>query len=648
MKQQYKSRLYPAVLFLFALFARFVVYWQPVLYKIRRDDFGPLIYPAFLAGVDWRQFVSGGTLYYGYGYYWIFAPLFKFITAQKLLLVAIVGINAMLIALTSVFIYFMLVRYLSFPHSFSTAVFAFIPTVFLGQAMSDHTVWYRTDNETSQFFACWLLVWLLFKANKIHEDRHASSKDKTVIAIAVALVLNWSLTLHERSMALLLAFVLVELLLFAIKREWLVKPIPFFIALIVGFLAQRYLRSAIIHVMWLGGWPEKNTSVLSRVNLWFLESLTSLKTLMFVVIGNLHTFTICAFGLPAFAAVTVIAWLLAQLPPLRERMGSLFQGEGDELIPSPILIMLVFGLCTMIIIAGHAIRWGLMLYPHILKNEIDFAYRGLCYNRYYYVYCGPIVLGLFAHLYMKKTFPRTLAEISLLTWSAIEVSFFAFVYPYIVIADERTGADYVRRALGIYVLDNISNGKRMFLAMASMAVALILLTVFIVRSQNANQRTSEGRHIRRKDASSSAQKQARRGMPYLVATALFMTAVIVFSRVHQVDLANGPSLTFGDIGDVAATVSQLEDDGALPENIHTSTEGWSNTLCFLTRDIPYWRGYPSAEELANDNLIVAAKKSDGSRYLEAGYEAFDIGKYTLYTNNDTTAAGLSHLLYDAM
>ena len=610
------------VLFITALFFRLICYWQPVLHKFRCDDFGTVIYPAYAAGYDWSAFVSGTDYYYGFGYYWIFAPMFRLISSPKILLLSITVINGILIALISCFLYHLLVKYLSFPRELTTAMFAFLPTMYQGDNLVGGGYWYRTDNEVPVFLVCWLVVWLLLKAR---EKVEGSLKTRVFLSLGMSLLLCWGLTVHERLLALALAVILTEGLLFLLKKKWLFQPVAFFTSFAAGFVLQRYLRKLVIGALWAGNTPGKNTSAFSRVSFWFLQSLDAVKTFFILFFGNLYNFIQKGFGLPAFAIVLVFLWVGKQLPILRKKYFEKDEAVASSWIGSSMLIMLVFGICVLITLTGLAVRWGALLCEGLRTGEIVYEYKGICYSRYYFVFIGPVIFGVLTYFYHHMPLRHEVKEAVWGVFLGIELLFFFEIFPYCVRAKTLTDSNlYVKRAFGIHNLYLFSDEIQMAESM------LLVITVMFLASLGV-------KHHKRRE----------KGKKYLRILAVFLMLVFGMNRVglvigQQVLRNVGVSFHFYEGENVAEAVSALEEEGLLPDKVYLPNTNWSFGVQFMNREVSYISGSPSEDQLGEDTLVLS-KSKNVRKYLDAGYEQVKLGKYRAYTNNPKTAEALRGL-----
>lgn len=610
-RERSKFDWYCMLTFLSALILRIIYYWQPVTHKLRSDDFGPLTYPAYLAGYQWTSYVAYTKRYYGYGYYWIFTPLFKLIHDSRTLLLAIVMINGLLILLCSVLIYELLVRYCSFPGKLETVIFALLPSLFQGElSPTGKNFLYRTDNEVPLYFVCWLMVWIILKA---HKNYNAPIKKRIGIAVCTSVILCWGLTVHERALALVLAVFFAEILLYLYKRKWLLQPGAFFGSFAVGFLIQRYFRNIVINVIWAGNWPEKNTSAFSRVNLWFLESWKALKSLIIVFFGNLYNFILKGFGFPALAIVIVSVWIVKQLPVIRKKWFEKDEDVRAEWVDPYVLIMLIFGTCAMIIIAGLGVRWGALLYPGILSNKVVSGYKGICYSRYYYTFIGPVLFGVIAYCYHHLPLKRSRIEGMWGVFFSLGIIFFGVVYPYLVKGDiEAPDKNYIKSAMGIYILDT-SYETRLVVSLSFIFIAMVLLTFALTPYCSVLQK----------------------GRKWLVLTVAFVLAVFFVDRLDNFDFKNASVYFYYDETS-CDVIKELIDDEDVSVNIYIPNKKYSFPFLLRNPYYTFYNGHPSENQLEEPNMIISTIK-EKEEYMNGGYAVFDIGYYWAYTNDRAAA-----------
>ncbi len=673
---------YPVILLAVAVLMQLAPFFQSFSLRLRPDDFGPLIYPAALAGYDWTEYVSSTNNYYGFGYYWIFAPLFRWICSPRILLLAMVAVNSLLIVCSALLIYHLLTRYCGMEEGWLCAAIALAATMYHGKLPQTGEFWVRTDNETPFYVICWLLIWVMLAsirtgssagrnlaahtagsgaARNLAEHTAGRSVERKpsgyslacskgsresgttayrtwlLQGAAAALLLCWAMTVHERALSLLLGAVVVELVLYLLKRKWVFAPVTFFPVLVIGFVATRLLRNVIIRHFWAGGWPGKNTSALASVNLWFLESLTALKTFAIVLFGNLHALLIGGLGIPAIAMVVVVGWLIHSLvmrinagrsghtaaagqekreqekqgqenrehekqgKENRERSG---MTPEEEWISPEILVMLLAGICTAIIIFGIAVRWGGTLVEGIRADEVVYAYKGICYNRYFFLFIGPLVWGSLVFLSRRTGFSR---KAVLAVWAVLlilEGIFFGFVFPYC----KKGGETYLKRTLGPYfkVTPGGGTGQALVISVALMLLVMLILTCSIF---------------------------LRQGGRAVLAGAFCILGIFALGRLQQVS-RSGFSFRFRSGEDTCVVLNAVKDADALPENVYIPKSKQSHMLQYLNRDISFHAGMPEDDALAQENLLITTKEK---KKLGEDYQGWKIGSYWYYTNDPAAA-----------
>lgn len=610
-----KADIYPFITFLMAAGLRVICYLQPAYLQFRCDDFGTMIYPAYLAGYDWSPYVSGTNNYYGFGYYWIFAPLFRLIQDPKRLLMAMAFINSLLIAASSVLIYHLLVRYGSCKRGLITALIALVPSMFQGD-LGYGRYWYRTDNEIPLYLICWLMVWLLLEAR---ESLEASRRRRIALSAGMGLLIFWGLTVHERAMALLLTIVITEGFLYIARRRWLFQPLVLGGTIAAGFVLQRVMRRAVILTMWAGGWPKKNTSAFSRVSSWFLDSFVAIKTLLILFFGNMHNLLVKGYGLPAIAIFLVLWWAIKQLPLLRTKIFAKDPDVQEEWVGPGMLIMLTFGIAIMITIVGLAVRWGSFLYPGIAAGEVVYGYKGISHNRYYFTLIGPVIFGLFMYFGNHLPIKNRILPGSWVIFLGLEAVFFAKVFPYLLRADTREGTAYVKRSLGTWIFYGQSEKLGLAVTVICMLIPLILFSLAARPVKDGALPDTAGR------------------MRCLGICAAFILTVFALDRGARIDTSD-ISLTFGKCEQVAAALAEMNEAGSLPEHVYLPYENWSFSVQFMNRDYSYEAREPADEQMEESNLVWRSKADE--RYQEAGYEEIVVAGYHAYTNQENTALAL--------
>ncbi|MCR4690874.1 MAG: hypothetical protein K5739_05995 [Lachnospiraceae bacterium] len=598
------------ITFLLAFILRFINYFRFTEFSFRSDDFGTLIYPALLAGRDWENVVQGLESYYGFGYYWIFAPLFYLIKDPKVLHMTIAMTGSLFIVLISVLIYRMLVRYCGFERDMYTCILAVLPTLFQGvtrTGMAGGSFWYRTDNEVPLFLTCYIIAFHLVKS----QSPERTEKQRKTDAVIMALLLCYSLTFHERAMAIVLSAVILELFIFLTKKKWMFHPGYFFPTLVGGFLCERILRKLVFMVVWAGDKPSHNTSAFTKMGLWIIKTPTGIKSLLAVAFGNLHTMLIKTFGIPVFAMVLVVVWGVKNLPVLRKKYFAEHEEVRSEWPEQSLLLMAFFGICFMIILVGLAFRWGGFLYPAIGKGKISYHYKGISYDRYYYTFTGPILLGLLCYL---KEHGMKKGQI-LAAWVVLFVSeagFLALPFRMYKNADAIEGNSYVSRILGYNFYHRRANGL-MTESFLIMGVVMLVITVALL-------------------------VKAQKKKLFLGIAASAMVLVIFFDRLDWITFQK-PEIIYLKQEKVISVLDTLEEENILPERVYIAVRKPLYNVIFADQSIEYYAGIPDDERFNDENLIILQKKNkeiraDARKLEEGGYNRIEIDEVLYYTNSE--------------
>lgn len=592
-------------------FLRIICYLRGVDFTFRTDDFGTLIYPAYIAGYDWSSFVSGLNNYYGYGYYWVFFGFFKFISTPEHVIIAINAVNACLIVLSSVLAYHILVSQMEMPRSLPAVFMAVIPTLFMGDvASTTSTMWYRTDNEIPMYFICWLLVWAILRARDSMGD---DLKKRVFYSCITALLMAWSLTVHERAMSLVLAVMLIEIFLAVLKRKWLFQPVALFGTFAVGYYIHKIIRRHIIATFWAER-AIHNTDAFSSISLWFLESWTSLKAFFMLFIGNWHSVFVKTYGLACIGVVIVIAWVLHEIfcrvrcsKIKKETAGT--ELEKDNFIDPHTLIIMIFGLTVLIVITGLSVRWGDSIYEGLLENKLVYHYKGICYSRYYYSFLGPVSVAVLTFLYKKGKCPLKMAIPAWLLLLLTEGLFVFKIYPHCLQMGYKT--IYIR-AMNVMV----SHGGHQFvISMLIMVICIALLTFTSISLPILNRISYHKIWLL---------------IPLIIVAANFQ------SRIIDIDLSN-MTFHFKYGTEIREALYEIEEsDKGLPEEIYVDLSVAKKrikfTLQFSLKNQTFIHGLPQGEDLGDDNIVITSSPNPGLN--EAGYSEVKMAGYYLYTNDN--------------
>ena len=109
-----------------------VILFQAIPFADVRDEVSMLAVPAYLAGCDWSECINAGGSYYGFGYFFLFAPLFRTNLGMIWIYRIILCVTALLEGIIPVIVHYILCHYLKFRSKFLviliTVIVSFITT----------------------------------------------------------------------------------------------------------------------------------------------------------------------------------------------------------------------------------------------------------------------------------------------------------------------------------------------------------------------------------------------------------------------------------------------------------------------------------------------------------------------------------------
>lgn len=339
------------------------------------DNIGDLASPTYLAGLDWSV-VIGRSNYYGYGFKWLYFILFKLTDNPAVIYFSIYIIQYAIMALVSVCLYKIIVeKYRGGKHSFLLAL-TFV------WAITEASV--STDSEGSVYFSFMILIILILKGVGL-----PSGKKKLLFSVLMAFWLPYMITLHERCLAVIIAFFIVAVIDLIISHKCIVTPWVFIPAFAGFYYAEEKFTDKVMKTLWAAKYAAgklNNTTVSIKNPLWFLQSLSNFKVFVDTFISNVLTAITKTYGL----------WLLGLLLFIIGFFMLIFRNKKfTEWYKDNRVLAVAYMLCYMtalIILAGVAQRWGRGIVNPGSRGA-GYYYKGMTYVRYYkpFLYVGIIL-----------------------------------------------------------------------------------------------------------------------------------------------------------------------------------------------------------------------------------------------------------------
>ncbi len=463
----------------FAIRVLFLI--RNVNYNINPDRIGDFIAPVSMAGRDWSLLVKHVN-YYGYGFKWIYSVFFSITSNPYIIYYCMMLMYAILMSGIAMLVYNIVINDFKIKDKYISIVLA----IFMGIIQPGDF-----KSEPSLYMAGWIACFLLLKAM-----RERSIKDTYKNAILIAVFLAYTITLHERMIAIVIAFAIILIFCRFKSGQWIVSPAVYYPLQIVLFVVVEKLN-ALYRIFFWGRANVGNSSVVINTDMFqhnYLQysngllgsklmtiSMASLPQSKFTyffnpqglkiaiscIWSNVVTLITQTYGL-AWIAIIIGLYLLF-LPKLKEKLS-----EDD--MASCVTIWL-FGLCVIIIMVGLVINWGSGVYNGSLYN-----YKGFVYGRYYLNFVYPALVAAVAWLVNHKT--------KLISWTISAVGFVGIIagfmielYPTLLAAYNTYIPNEFTSDTSLYwiLIDSVLGDIKKDLILDITVITLIFICMFIAR-----------------------------------------------------------------------------------------------------------------------------------------------------------------------
>ena len=381
MKKEYYSKVFEIITIeTIILVFNILIISYSIPFSAIRDGFSTCLIPAKLAGLNWDS-VSSNAEYYGYGFFFLFFPLFKlgldFIYIYRIMLLGVTIVD-MAVAYVC---WLVLINY--FPtNSSQVRVLMCLCCHFI--TCSSPSI---LSNENMIKLVIWLIILVLCKLVGLTKGNYS----RVSYSFFLAFLLAYSLTIHSRNIIIVIAALLTLVIYRFIFKKALVKA-PFFIMLSAGVLGVHELTSYMKDFL-------LKSSPLSNHN----DAMTTLKKttispqyffsaikIAFANMGAISIFTCIVGGFMVFIIVLFIF----------KNLKNHDYAKIEYYFPAFLFLMIGFALT----IGGLAVTQMRYAYLADLKGIADaYVYKSYMYLRYYLVFITPlIILGIHAFMEIRN------------------------------------------------------------------------------------------------------------------------------------------------------------------------------------------------------------------------------------------------------
>ena len=466
--QKRENKLYREywLVFLIAALPKVWMALQTIPVKTLSDEMATVASAAKLAGYDWSWAVSRAG-YYGAGFYWIFAPVFK-LTDNPFIIYRCILVGCSLVqALIAPICYYLMIHMLKSKDK----KYAFISSIACAYMVITRTT--VVFNEHILVVLIWLTALFLVKIQEYQEVK----KKKRIYTALLFIVLAYGLTIHARMATLWIGLALLVAAYGIVYRRFFLSKSVLVIFGAGGYGVAMKLVSKVQEILWRTGHGSdlRNASVNVSFALNWL-SLRTWKAWGSIIIGQIQTINMVTGGLVILFLFLFLFFLLRWISDRR---------KNNPVKPEEnyyIILIFFFLCCTAMTIAAQSVSWlpgaaeGI---SHGYKSS-DYGVKAYTYLRYFGVYIGPLLmcglsmLGQYGEEEKKAIlFAVTVSGIFLFIWFTVIQP---FIYENVYTSEAFTGLSFFRRGEQFEL-------RHYLIALLWMVIIGGLLHAFILKGQ---------------------------------------------------------------------------------------------------------------------------------------------------------------------
>lgn len=448
-------RLDPFIVFIICLLPRLYVSLRTYPVFIPSDEVSAMSAAALTAGLNWKDVVSNAG-YYGFGFLWIFAPLFLIIDSPIWIYRIIMLGLSIVEAMTSVVCYMTLS--LIFPNV-SRSIKNLI-SIICGLINILSTVNIANRNEEILALVVWTIILLLAKI-----IMSTDPKKKTKAEVFLLMVLLYSLTLHTRATMLFIALIVVSAIHAIV---W--KRLPFHIWIYILLAAGYIVVSLFVKMYQDSIWTEtaRNASLSDNAS-GFMSLIRQdginfkmISIFFLIILGQFYTACIMTGGLYIFVIISFFSWIVG----IRKK----------ELTNQEKTIFLI-GSFALFCVLGTSFSQGLTWLPG-LYNGNEYRLKAFTYMRYFGIYVSPVVMcGIIIHKGISEKAKKKNIAASFIILIALTVFWGCCNYPLLKGTQWYSGTDWQYMFLG-QMKNTVQSTERNWMLAIVMLLEIVCVLIF--------------------------------------------------------------------------------------------------------------------------------------------------------------------------
>ena len=393
----------------------------PLIYN--SDCTSSISVAAKLAGYNWDNVVKNAG-YYGFGYLFIFSPLFAAGVNPVIIYRVAAFVGAVLSGMTTVIAKKILDRNFSNIQEWQRFCIALITgcTVICCNAN------FSMRNEEPLVFMCFIVLYFIFELL----DRY-TRKNEIILLIS----LGYILTLHTRAIVIVLAVVFSNILCFYVKQKsflkWYFWPLYLIEYSLISELIKLYQKS-----IWIS--DTRNTSIVSSTSNAISNlsiGMSQIKGFFMIFFGITYTQYSITAMVSMIAFISIINYLFHlhkfHIKDIRTLMYSNNPDKNNECV-NVALVGFSFIVCWFIVSAGQAIIWLPKVSDQLASGTFSWisSYRAFTYTRYSGPFVPPIVFCGLVLLSIKPRFIKQAVKTASIIGVFLSVIFINMHVPYLL------------------------------------------------------------------------------------------------------------------------------------------------------------------------------------------------------------------------
>lgn len=361
------------------------------------DEIGTIASAAYFAGYQWTDVISD-TLYYGFGYSMLVAPVFRLFENPAVIHQALLFVNNLLIGLCGVFAYKILTSYFGIRNRKSAVLIAAVMVLFFPLSFNGNLFM----NETMLSLLVLLVLFLMLRLNRMEQGWRKNGS-----TILLGVVLCYSLLVHTRSLVLIAVTVLVIICMYFVTGRCMVNAFIFIPLLTAGAAFSQACVKAVQKGLWLVETGKSSdlanstgyltSSILD--NLQKLFSYEGMKLYLMEILGQIYTMTVLTYGVNIIAVVGT-ALFLHSYSPKRIMAGVSIKGNDKRLQKdkyiyltarnTSIMTAVLFSVMGVVITMAASSLAAL----DVVERQMGAgtASKWFLYSRYWSIYMLPVIL----------------------------------------------------------------------------------------------------------------------------------------------------------------------------------------------------------------------------------------------------------------